>query len=67
MPVILDGEVQRDILYRTNRDEIWLEDQLIAHQLSSAKDVFYAAITDQGEFTILKKGKDPGSLPPIQH
>ncbi|MGI8313653.1 DUF421 domain-containing protein [Halobacillus mangrovi] len=67
MPIIMDGEIQKDILYKTNKDEKWLEKQLNEYGISDSKDVFYAAISDQGKFTLLRKGKEQGPLPPIQH
>ncbi|KHE71096.1 YetF domain-containing protein [Halobacillus sp. BBL2006] len=66
LPVILDGEIQRDILFSTNRDEEWLDNQLKIQKISSPEDVFDAAVTDQGEFTVLRKRKGP-NIPPMQH
>ncbi|MGP4076803.1 DUF421 domain-containing protein [Halobacillus sp. K22] len=65
IPLILDGELQKDILKRLDKDEEWMENQLRACGITSIKDIFYGAITNHGEFHCSIKGKKVPNLPPI--
>ncbi|WP_241655852.1 DUF421 domain-containing protein [Halobacillus litoralis] len=64
IPIILDGILQKDLLKRLNRNEEWVSAELGDHQVS---DVFYGAVTNEGELYFSLKGKDADSLPPIEH
>lgn len=64
VPLILDGELQGDLLFRMGRDEEWLQSVLGNYKVA---DVFYGALTDQGEFHFSIKGKKVEGLPPIEH
>ncbi|WP_244151679.1 DUF421 domain-containing protein [Halobacillus dabanensis] len=64
VPLILDGELQEDILFRMGRDQEWLQTVLGNYKVS---EVFYGALTNQGEFHFSLKGEKVGDLPPIEH
>ncbi|WP_226581858.1 DUF421 domain-containing protein [Halobacillus litoralis] len=64
IPVILDGELQTDILNRTNFDQSWIQSALGDYAVS---DIFYGAITSSGEFRFSIKGEKTDNLPPIKH
>ncbi|WP_255574397.1 DUF421 domain-containing protein [Halobacillus sp. Nhm2S1] len=64
IPLILDGQLQKDLLMRSGRDMEWLNTKLGTNDVA---DVFYGALTSQGEFHFSLKGKKVDSLPPIEH
>ncbi|WP_242517806.1 DUF421 domain-containing protein [Halobacillus sp. GSS1] len=64
IPLIMDGQLQPDLLTRTGRDMEWLHTNLGTHNVS---DVFYGALTSQGEFHFTLKDKQTEPLPPIEH
>ena len=64
VPLILDGKLQGDLLFRMGRDQEWLQSVLGNYKVS---DVFYGALTNQGEFHFSLKGKKVEGLPPIEH
>lgn len=64
IPLILDGQLQPDLLTRAGRDMEWLRTNLGTYDVS---DVFYGALTSQGEFHFSLKGRKIDSLPPIEH
>lgn len=64
IPLILDGELQTDLLKRVKRDQKWLETMIGDHDVS---EIFYGAITNNGDFHFSLKGKKVNNLPPIEH
>ncbi|MGR9048225.1 DUF421 domain-containing protein [Halobacillus faecis] len=64
IPLIMDGQLQPDLLTRAGRDMEWLRTNLGTHDVS---DVFYGALTSQGELHFTLKGKQTEPLPPIEH
>lgn len=64
VPLILDGQMQADLLFRMGRDQDWLQSVLGDIKVT---DVFYGALTSQGEFHFSLKGKKVEGLPPIEH
>ncbi|MDF2531744.1 MAG: hypothetical protein K0Q65_1325 [Clostridia bacterium] len=47
---IIDGRILSYNLRLKNLDDAWLQEQLRVNQIVSAKDVFFAFVTDQNEF-----------------
>ncbi|MGP4068730.1 DUF421 domain-containing protein [Halobacillus sp. B29] len=67
IPLILDGKLQKDILNHLGKNEEWLENQWRACGITSIENIFYGAITSQGEFHCSVKGKKVLNLPPIKN
>ncbi|MCA1012311.1 DUF421 domain-containing protein [Halobacillus halophilus] len=67
IPLIMDGTLQKDILERLDKNEEWLENQLRACGINSIENIFYGAITNQGDFHCSVKGKKVSNLPPIEN
>lgn len=53
--LIVDGRVVPRNLKETGLDEVWLEKQLKNRKIGSAKEVFYAELTESGELYVEKK------------
>ncbi|MFC7319622.1 DUF421 domain-containing protein [Halobacillus campisalis] len=66
VPVILDGELQRPMLQRLNKNEEWIKSKLLKNNITDAKEVFYGALTPSGTFVYSLKNEDT-SVPPIEH
>lgn len=49
MALIIDGTVQKRNLKLVDKDERWLQDQLIEEGIDNIKDIIYAFIDDQSE------------------
>jgi uncharacterized membrane protein YcaP (DUF421 family) len=68
-PIIIDGNVYKDVLKKLNLGEDWLKDQLTGLNIKEPEEVFFASVTDKREIHIsLKKDmEDLEGLLPIQH
>lgn len=49
MALIIDGKIQKRNLKLVNKDEEWLQNQLIEEGIENLKDIIYAFIDDQSE------------------
>ncbi|MCA0971275.1 DUF421 domain-containing protein [Halobacillus litoralis] len=67
VPVILDGVIESKALVELNHTEEWLRQSLHHLGVHDTQQVFYAAITDQGQISVTIKGRIIDSFPPIQH
>lgn len=63
-PLIIEGNVVKDVLTFMNKDIVWLESQLQTKGMNIS-DVFFASITNQFEVKISKTVSN--QVPPIQH
>lgn len=54
LPIILDGNIQKDTLKKLNKDEVWVYDVLKGKGLT-LKDIFYAFYKDNNFFIIKHK------------
>ncbi|SCY08717.1 Uncharacterized membrane protein YcaP, DUF421 family [Paenibacillus polysaccharolyticus] len=63
-PLILEGNVSKRVLEYVNKDEAWLDEQLIARGLQS-EDIFYASIDENLKLHISQPTLD--TIPPIEH
>mgnify|MGYP003275674043 FL=1 len=53
-PVIIDGEIIKDILTTLNKDENWLVNELKRHHVQDYHDVFYCVVEKERLFFIMK-------------
>lgn len=56
--VVVDGQILADNLRQCGKDEEWLQKQLSAKGISSAKDVFLATCDSQGKCTVYVRMAD---------
>ena len=64
MPVIVDGQIFRDMLDYAKVDETWLRDQLHSQFMARPEDVFYAEIDDQKALYVNLMNETMGNAPP---
>ena len=64
MPVIVDGQVFRDMLDYAKVDEAWLRNQLHSQFKTRPEDVFYAEIDDQKALYVNLMNESAGAAPP---
>jgi uncharacterized membrane protein YcaP (DUF421 family) len=64
MPVIVDGQIFRDMLDYAKVDEAWLRDQLHSLYRARPEDVFYAEIDDQKALYVNLMSESAGGAPP---
>lgn len=56
--IISDGQLDKEELKRSGRDEVWLKKQLHANKVEQAKDVFLGTIDSNGNLFIqMKEGR----------
>ena len=55
--LIIDGELVRAGLDATGKDEKWLTKQLHSRNIKSLSEVFYFALNDGGDITVIKSEK----------
>ncbi|MBM4760929.1 DUF421 domain-containing protein [Bacillus sp. B15-48] len=67
IPVILDGEIQRDVLTKLDKTPEWLRQQLHANHIKDEANVFYAGVTKKGDLNFTLKGQLKAGVPPIFH
>ncbi|WP_191557733.1 DUF421 domain-containing protein [Metabacillus idriensis] len=68
VPVVIDGEIYKKILYSRNLNESWLYEELERKDIFDVKDVFYAAVNDMNELHVsMKDTNNLQNLPPILH
>ena len=53
LPLILDGELDKDVLKRINKDKIWL-DKILTNEKLTIKDIFYAYFREDNLYIIRK-------------
>jgi uncharacterized membrane protein YcaP (DUF421 family) len=64
MPVIVDGQIFRDMLDYAKVDETWLRDQLHSQFHARPEDVFYCEIDDQKAVYVNLMSESAGEAPP---
>jgi uncharacterized membrane protein YcaP (DUF421 family) len=64
MPVIVDGQIFRDVLDYAKADEAWLRDQLHSQFHTRPEDVFYCEIDDQKALYVNLMDESIGAAPP---
>ncbi len=62
MPLIYDGEVQKDSLKQSGKDMKWLMNKLQEEDTKGPEDVLFASLDSQGNLYISKKNKKDGTL-----
>lgn len=60
--VIVDGQVMAENLKHSGKDEAWLQKQLSAKGIASAKDVFLATCDSQGKCTVYVRMADANRI-----
>ncbi|WP_434296039.1 DUF421 domain-containing protein [Clostridium sporogenes] len=68
-PVIIEGEVYKNVLSKLNLTEEWLNQQLINIGVKSEKEIFFASVNNKNEFHASLKSfmEDGESIVPIYH
>ena len=54
LPIIIDGKIQKDVLYQIGKDSIWLE-KALRHENYQLEDVFYGFYQKNKLFLIRKE------------
>jgi uncharacterized membrane protein YcaP (DUF421 family) len=68
IPVVIDGEIYKDVLKSRNLNEAWLREEFKKKNVFNVKDVFYAAVNDANElYVCLKNPNSLPNVPPILH
>ncbi|MBM4760928.1 DUF421 domain-containing protein [Bacillus sp. B15-48] len=67
IPLILDGEIQKDALTKLNLSTEWLTEQLHVKKITDKFDVFYAGVDANGNLNITLKNQVSEGVPPINH
>lgn len=67
IPIVLDGQIDQEALRRLNRNEDWLLKELNENGVDRIANAFYAAINQQGEWSVTKKNQSQIDPPPIFH
>lgn len=68
-PVIIEGEVYKNVLSKLNLTEEWLNQQLINIGVKSEKEIFFASVNNKNEFHASLKSfmEDGENIVPIYH
>ncbi|MGM0902930.1 MAG: YetF domain-containing protein [Bacillota bacterium] len=67
IPVILDGQIDKEVLRRLKRNEEWLLTELKKNGVDGVATVFFATVNLKGEWSVNKKGQSQQEPPPIFH
>lgn len=60
--LIMDGQILKENLIHSGRDEVWLEKKLSEQKIGNIRDVFFAACDQSGDFIAFRRKEDKGEL-----
>jgi uncharacterized membrane protein YcaP (DUF421 family) len=68
-PVILDGQINKEVLIKLNLPDKWLESELLNLNIKNIRDVFFASVNDKKELHVSLKTfmEDNEHIMPIYH
>ncbi len=66
-PLVAEGKIYNNVLSYFSLNEVWLQQQIVAHGVHNINDIFFASINDRQELHICLRDENNVQIPPIKH